>query len=351
VLAENKQRAMPAELFLPLLGLTATMADETFVAETFAAVAKPQSDTFADWQYGAVAAMLDAWQRRGKPAPEVVKPIEQAARRIALDKSAAEPKRAAAMRLLKDVGALGGLLVPQTPTAVQAAVVAQLARQEGRAIADAMLAGWPSHSPAVRSEILSALFTREEWVVALLDNLENAHVPPGDINAATAQRLTQHGNAAIRQRAEKLRAIASDPDRQKVLEQFQTAATLNGDRTRGAAVFAKKCAVCHKLGDVGKEVGPNLAAVTDKSPASLLVSILDPSRVVEAKYKNYIVRTKDGRIFTGILASENRQQHHADGAGGKTADYPARRLAGFQGQREVADAGWLGERFDAARLG
>ncbi len=75
-------------------------------------------------------------------------------------------------------------------------------------------------------------------------------------------------------------------------------------KRRGAAVFAKKCAVCHKLGDIGKDVGPSLAAVTDKSPAALLVSILDPSRVMEAKYKNYIVRTKDGRSFTGILASE-----------------------------------------------
>src|SRR5258706_13329883 len=75
-------------------------------------------------------------------------------------------------------------------------------------------------------------------------------------------------------------------------------------KRRGAAVFAKKCAVCHKLGDIGKDVGPSLAAVTDKWPAGLLVPIPDPDRVMEAKYKNYIVRTKDGRSFTGILASE-----------------------------------------------
>ena len=46
-------------------------------------------------------------------------------------------------------------------------------------------------------------------------------------------------------------------------------------------MFQKVCATCHRLGGVGTEVGPDLAALADKSPESLLVAILDPNRAVE----------------------------------------------------------------------
>jgi putative heme-binding domain-containing protein len=73
---------------------------------------------------------------------------------------------------------------------------------------------------------------------------------------------------------------------------------------RGTAIFEKKCAACHKLGAVGSDVGPNLAALTDRAPRSLLAAILDPSRAVEARYVSYLAVTTDGRSLTGILETE-----------------------------------------------
>ena len=69
-----------------------------------------------------------------------------------------------------------------------------------------------------------------------------------------------------------------NPDRQKVIDTFSSAAALEGDAGRGAAVFAKACATCHQFAGVGHAVGPDLASVGDKSPEGLLVSILDPNR-------------------------------------------------------------------------
>ncbi len=69
-------------------------------------------------------------------------------------------------------------------------------------------------------------------------------------------------------------------------------------------IFEKICGTCHKIDGAGHEVGPDLAALKDKSPESLLVAILDPNRNVESKYLNYIAVTIQGRSFNGLLANE-----------------------------------------------
>jgi putative heme-binding domain-containing protein len=76
------------------------------------------------------------------------------------------------------------------------------------------------------------------------------------------------------------------------------------DREHGAEVFKKQCAACHRLNQVGHVVGPDLAALTDRSPAALLTSILDPSKEVDARYLSYTASTADGRTLSGMLTSE-----------------------------------------------
>src|SRR5262249_4025049 len=55
---------------------------------------------------------------------------------------------------------------------------------------------------------------------------------------------------------------------------------------------------------VGNEVGPDLAALGGRSAEYLLVNILDPNLAVEARYVNYIVETKGGVTYTGVLTGE-----------------------------------------------
>ena len=89
-----------------------------------------------------------------------------------------------------------------------------------------------------------------------------------------------------------------------MLKANQPVLKLTGDVARGQALFGKKCTTCHKQGETGHAVGPNLASLTTKSPESLLLAILDPSAAVEGKYLNYVAVTTAGRSLTGILATE-----------------------------------------------
>ena len=55
---------------------------------------------------------------------------------------------------------------------------------------------------------------------------------------------------------------------------------------------------------MGVEVGPNLGALDEKNPETLLIAILDPNRAFESRYANFTVATADGRVLSGLIASE-----------------------------------------------
>ena len=70
-------------------------------------------------------------------------------------------------------------------------------------------------------------------------------------------------------------------------------------------MFTKNCATCHKLGNEGHEVGPDLhGALGNKTKDALIIDILDPNREVDPRYAVYQAITTAGRTVTGILAVE-----------------------------------------------
>ena len=69
-------------------------------------------------------------------------------------------------------------------------------------------------------------------------------------------------------------------------------------------IFDRECLACHKLGERGHAVGPNLAGVRRKTPEEILVSILDPNREVSPEFLEYTVALDDGRVVTGLVAAE-----------------------------------------------
>jgi len=117
--------------------------------------------------------------------------------------------------------------------------------------------------------------------------------------------LRKHPEPDLRKRAQTLLAGRAAPDRQKVIDDYRSVLDLKADPVKGKLVFKNVCSTCHRLEDVGTEVGPDLrAALGNKTPEGLLVDILDPSREVDPRYVNYIVSTKAGRILTGIIVGE-----------------------------------------------
>ena len=82
-----------------------------------------------------------------------------------------------------------------------------------------------------------------------------------------------------------------------------------GDAKRGEALFwteSMRCEACHKIGERGNSVGPDLSAIgKTRTKAELLESLLDPSRRIEPQFTAFAVRTADGRTVTGLLVTRN----------------------------------------------
>ncbi len=71
---------------------------------------------------------------------------------------------------------------------------------------------------------------------------------------------------------------------------------------RGKTVLAKiRCLDCHKFGDQGQGLGPDLTTVNSRfQPVDILESIVAPSKVISDQYKPIIVATDDGRVVGGM---------------------------------------------------
>jgi putative heme-binding domain-containing protein len=221
-----------------------------------------------------------------------------------------EEQRIAGIRLLavsrevKDLDVLAALLTPKQSPAVQDAALASLAMLRFDMVPQRLLAEFSTFSPRLRGQAINVLLSREAWTRQLLLQMEQGKVAAHQFDAAARQRLLQHRDEAVRRQAAKLLAVAGNPDRKKILEQFQVVLTMKGDVEKGKAAFRQRCAACHQLEGFGHVVGPDLMALTDKSPQAMLTAIIDPNAAVEDKFLDYIATTTDGRILTGMLADE-----------------------------------------------
>ena len=147
-------------------------------------------------------------------------------------------------------------------------------------------------------------FGRDDLLPQLVEAIRAGDVKPGHIDATRRQRLLAHTNADIRAAADAAFAGAIDANRQKVIESYASVGELEGNAGHGRELFGKHCASCHRLEDQGCAVGPDLAALTTRTTASLLESVFDPNRSIDERYHSYLAETNEGQTFTGILENE-----------------------------------------------
>lgn len=84
-----------------------------------------------------------------------------------------------------------------------------------------------------------------------------------------------------------------------------------GDTNRGVLVFASTkfaCVSCHRVGEHGGRVGPDLSKVgTERKPHEIVESLLHPKKVVKPEYNALVVATEDGKQFRGYPLKEENE--------------------------------------------
>ncbi len=72
------------------------------------------------------------------------------------------------------------------------------------------------------------------------------------------------------------------------------------------SVFAAQCLMCHRVGEEGGAVGPELTAISSRfSRRDILESIIEPSKVISEQYTNTDITLKNGDTLTGRIVSED----------------------------------------------
>jgi putative heme-binding domain-containing protein len=92
----------------------------------------------------------------------------------------------------------------------------------------------------------------------------------------------------------------------------RTILALKGDAERGEKLFwsqAVNCGSCHKIGERGTALGPDLSTIGKlRSREDLLESIMEPSRRIEPNFVAYVAQTRDGRSITGLVVKRNENE-------------------------------------------
>lgn len=187
---------------------------------------------------------------------------------------------------------------------IAAAAIEAVGASDSPEVAGLLLDGYGRRTPALRSIILGQLLTSESRITALVTAIEAREVSLRELDSGRLAALQRQKPPALKARIDTLVQAAAPADRSAVLAEYQPVLQRKGDPLKGREVFAKNCVTCHKIGDLGVNVAPDIADSRVKTPAQLLTDILDPNKAIDNNYFSYTVVDQQGQIYTGIMSAE-----------------------------------------------
>lgn len=176
-----------------------------------------------------------------------------------------------------------GLISPARPD-TQAAVLNALAKGRKNAPRNALAdksarAALATLAASPLTEVRTAARALEDTFVATLADDESL-VPPGQL--PPVEQISE-----------------------ETFRKFVAALSGPRDLKHGHEVFLQACATCHRIGNEGSEVGPDLMGQLGMAEESLLKDILMPNERIRPGYETTLVQTRDGGATTGLLKSDD----------------------------------------------
>jgi putative heme-binding domain-containing protein len=233
---------------------------------------------------------------------------------VANDAKQTTERRSAALALLAAAPIklsrpiLTASLAADRPAEIQAEAIAQWGPTGDKSFASGVIAAWEGLATSVKPKAIAQLLQRPAYLPPLLDALGTKKLPATALDASQIQSLLKLKDAKLALEARTVLAEVIPPSRDLVTAKFASSIDLAGVATRGQAVFQRACVVCHRAGGQGMEVGPDLLTVKNKGRAALLTGILDPNKEVAAQYMTFLVQTRAGESYLGVITEDTATQ-------------------------------------------
>ncbi|HEV8000753.1 MAG TPA: PVC-type heme-binding CxxCH protein [Planctomycetaceae bacterium] len=260
--------------------------------------------------------------------PEQRSQVVKAAARFAGDATQPFAVRASSIRLMtmtatESLEQLTKLLSESGDSAIQSAVAEAVADRNDAESCQALYRSWELLGADARRTVIRAAVRSPQAIEALLDAVKAGTVRPVEVPIDVAERLKHSGSESTRDRAMSLFRGTTSTNRRAVVHQYLETVPSSGSVERGAAVFRDNCLTCHTIQRVGRQVGPELSGISSRPREIVLHDILDPSAQVSADYVSYVVVTKEGKTFDGLIVNQSNGSVRLRRAGGEETVVPA----------------------------
>ncbi len=202
------------------------------------------------------------------------------------------------------------LLDDAQPAVRQAALNGLIDLQDGRALRE-ILTG-DKVDATLQATAVDRLIQSTGGALVLLRMLDEKQLSPV-LSTQTLAKATAHPDANIRVLYEKYIPADQRPQRLGAAIKAADILALKGDLKRGEKIFfqssAAQCKNCHAVNGQGTPLGPDLSQIGRKyERATLLETILDPSKAIAHEYVPYLLETEAGQVFAGFLVEKSDQQ-------------------------------------------
>ena len=160
-------------------------------------------------------------------------------------------------------------------------------------------------TPPLRDQAVNFLLQDSIRMERLLDAVAEDKIDQATIGWQRSVRLLNNDNDKIRQRA---RMILENPesDRKALLNDYEETLSLQGSPKTGSIHYQNLCSTCHQLnGKHGQAIGPDLASIRNRTDRSIMADIFMPNRSIADGYDLWVVRSLDGKQYSGIIRSES----------------------------------------------
>ena len=217
------------------------------------------------------------------------------------------------------------LLVAAQPEKLQMSAIESLLWSNPNESSRLLMDRFQNFTPALQLATLGGMLRYQSTLPNLASGLETKKVLSAQVPPDLRVRLLATADKSLAKKFDSLLQSAT-ADRAEIIVKYTPAlptAAVGSNATDarelevGKQVFSRVCAQCHRLAEMGNDVGPPLKQLGDKSPQQLLETILDPNREVDPKYASYTIVMQDGRVYAGIIAEEGASQIVVAEAGGK----------------------------------
>jgi putative heme-binding domain-containing protein len=194
--------------------------------------------------------------------------------------------------------------------------ISALRRYSGAGIPAGLLGVYSKLEPDLQKTTQAVLSGRAPWSLTLLEAVDSGSVARESLTFDNLLLIQSRGqeaaNALIKKHWGSLRQPAEAKTRRIEEVGKILAAGPKGNLEKGRELFTASCGACHKLGDVGREIAPDLTGYERGNLEFMLPAIIDPNLGVREEFElaTVILRAEEGSeptILTGFISNASEQ--------------------------------------------